>query len=269
MPRTFWAALLSFVWAIAGCAAAPTPRALFPEQAPGALPARPELDAGQIVAEAHRAAGGDVWVRPRTLHLKGEAVFYPPGGPPERHERYEMWRVYPDAKPNAHQADGRVRIQSWKSGEAGLLLAFDGAQSYTANGPQPPSEADRQWSENFGFGVIRFALEPDRALERLPDDLVDGAPVFQVRVTDRSGGATDFAVRQKDFAIVRVGFATPRGWHERVYSDFYRKPDNAFVQPGRVRLFYNGVKQNEIFWTDFSLNTPMPDDLFVIRGPTP
>jgi hypothetical protein len=25
------------------------------------------------------------------------------------------------------------------------------------------------------------------------------------------------------------------------------------------------VKQNEIFWTDFELNRPMPDELFVVR----
>jgi hypothetical protein len=36
------------------------------------------------------------------------------------------------------------------------------------------------------------------------------------------------------------------------------------VQPGRVRLYYAGVIQNEIVWTDFELDQAMPDGLFVV-----
>jgi hypothetical protein len=65
-----------------------------------------------------------------------------------------------------------------------------------------------------------------------------------------------------DYAVLSVGFATPRGWHERIYSNFYQKPGLSWVQPGRIRLYYNGVKQNEIVWRDFKLNEAMPDGLF-------
>jgi hypothetical protein len=238
-----------------------------PVTAPASLPANAELPAGAIIAMAHAAAGGEEWVRPRTLHLVGEAVFYRPGGVVERHERYEMWRVYPETKDDAHAADGMVRIQSWRDGETGILLAFDGERSYTVAGPQPPSEADRQWSENFGFGVIRFALDEGYAQERLPDDLVDGRPVYVVGVIDPSGGRTQFAIAQDTYQVLRVGFATPRGWHERIYSDFYTLPGSAWVQPTRIRLLYNGVKQNELFWYSFSLNEEMPISLFQIPAP--
>jgi hypothetical protein len=256
--------------ALAGCASAlhlsapPPPR---PETALATLPTAPELGAAAIIARAHAAAGGEAWVNPRTLHLTGEAVFYQADGAVERHERYEMWRVYPETKGDAHAADGMVRIQSWRDGETAILLAFDGERSYTANGPQPPSEADRQWSENFGFGVIRFALGEDYALTRLPDDLVDGRPVFVVDVIDPSGGHTQFAIAQDNFQVLRVGFSTPRGWHERIYSDFYTLPGSPWVQPGRIRLLYNGVKQNELFWRSFTLNEEMAVPLFQIQGP--
>ncbi len=78
---------------------------------------------------------------------------------------------------------------------------------------------------------------------------------------------TRFAIRQSDSAIVYVGFNTPRGWHERYYSHFYEKPGVSWVQPGRVRLFYDGVKANEAIWTDFDLSEDFADDLFVMETP--
>jgi hypothetical protein len=251
--------------ALPGCATAQP--LLRPEAAAASLPTNPELSAAAIIARAHEAAGGEAWVHPETLHLSGEAVFYREGGVIERHERYEMWRVYPDTKTDAHAADGMVRIQSSRNGETAILLAFDGERSYTAAGPQPPSEADRQWSENFGFGVIRFALDEGYTQARLPDDLVDGRPVYVVDVIDPSGGHTQFAIAQDTYRVLRVGFATPRGWHERLYSDFYTLPGSPWVQPGRIRLFYNGVKQNELFWQRFRLNEEMPVSLFQIAAP--
>lgn len=245
-----WTLLLSAVLCIAAPAASPADA----------------LSAREIVARAQAAAGGETWIHPRTLLMRGHAVFYTPQGP-ERHERYEMWRVYPAAKGAAHAADGKVRIESWHQGRRVRLVTFDGVRSYTLDGPQPPSEADKQWSENFGFGVIRFALEPGFRQERLPDEVVEGRPVRVVRITDPSGQATTFSMAKDDDAILRLGFDTPRGWHERLYSDFFRKPGVSWVQPGRVRLYYGGVIQNEIFWTDFELDRPMPDELFVVPPP--
>lgn len=258
-------AFLASGLATAACAHG-EPVRLDPATAAGTIPIEPDLEGREIVERAHAAAGGQTWVRPRTLHLLGEGVFYTMNGT-ERHERYEMWRVYPEQLGAAHAANGRVRIQSWRDGETAILLAFDGSQSYTAAGPQPASEADRQWSENFGFGVIRYALDEGFGIGRMPDDIVDGRASFIVRVTDPQGQQTVFSIAQDDYAILRVGFATQRGWHERTYSDFFRRPGVSWVQPGRIRLTYNGAKQNEIFWRDFALNEDMPEALFVIAAP--
>lgn len=225
------------------------------------------LDARTIVERATAAAGGETWRRPKTLLLKGYSIFYGPNGQPLVNDRHTMWRVYPDWKPAAHKADGKVRIESVRDGKTVILLSFDGTTSYTEKGPLPPSDADKQWAENFGFGVIRFALDPGYTLTRLPDDLVNGRAAYTIEVADPTGAKTQFSIERETFHVVRVGFATARGWHERIYSDFYTKPGVAWVQPGRIRLLYNGVKQNDLVWTDFELNAPMPDDLFVIKAP--
>lgn len=222
------------------------------------------LTAREIVARAQVAAGGDTWIHPSSLLMRGHAVFYTPQGA-ERHERYDMWRVYPKQKGSAHAADGKVRIESWHQGRCVRLITFDGKRSYTLEGPQPPSEADKQWSENFGFGVIRFAIEPGFRQERLPDDSVEGRPVYVVRIIDPSEQVTLFSIAKDDYAILRLGFNTSRGWHERLYSNFFRKPGISWVQPGLVRLYYDGVKQNEIIWLDFELDRSMPDALFVVN----
>ncbi len=77
--------------------------------------------ARDIVARAQAAAGGATWIHPRTLLMRGHAVFYTSQGV-ERHERYDMWRVYPVQKGSAHAADGKVRIESWLNGERVRLV---------------------------------------------------------------------------------------------------------------------------------------------------
>lgn len=217
--------------------------------------------AEQIVETVYAAAGGELWRRPQTLSMDGYAVFYP-GGETRKNEHHRMWRVYDAGKQDAHRVDGKVRIESIRGGQALINVAFDGKVTSTSTGPIPASGADNQWSSSFGFGVIRHALDNGYSLQRLPDDLVDGHPAYLIQVIDPAGGSTQFHIAQNNHAILKVGFQTARGWHERVYSDFYSKPDTAWVQPGRVRLYYNGVKSNEVIWTDFTINDSLPDCLF-------
>lgn len=231
----------------------------------GARMTNPNLSARNIVERATQAAGGETWRRPRTLYLEGYGTLYAPDGTPLINDNHRMWRVYPEFKPDAHNADGKVRIESQRGGQVVSYTAFDGTRSYGLNGVLPPSAADTQWAENFGFGVIRFALDDGYSLARQPDDLVDGNPVFRIEVTDPNGGKTLFGIARGNYQILSVGFATPRGWHERIYSHFFRKRGVDWVQPGRVRLYYNGTKQNEIVWRDFRLNAPIEDAIFGAR----
>ena len=231
-----------------------------------------ELDARQIVERAHAAAGGEFWVRPRTLRLEGHADFYREGHRPVRHERHAMWRVYSTSKSTAHAASGRVRIDSYRGGEPAMIIAYDGRHTYSVTPGTEPGQprvyrtaepADsRRWQSNFGFGVIRHALDDGYLLERLADDQVDGRPAHIVRVTDPGGGETLFGIAIDDYAILMVAFDTPRGWHERRYSDFFSRPGVSWVQPGRVRLFYRGIKQNEVIWTSFAVNEPIGIEWF-------
>ena len=130
----------------------------------------------------------------------------------------------------------------------------------------PDQSANAMWSNNFGFGAIRNALDEGWKQTRRTDRLMDGAPTFMVELTDPSGGTTLFGIRQKDFAITYVGFETPRGWHERRYSHFFEKTGVPWKQAGRVRLFYNGVKANEAVWTDFVVGEPISDDVFRVKS---
>ena len=177
-----------------------------------------------------------------------------------------MWRVYPEEKGDAHRADGKVRLEGKAKGETVFLLTYDGEKTYDINGPVADQSANAQWAANFGFGAIRYGLDEAWSRKRLPDDLVDGRLAYFVELTDPAGGVTRFGIAQDDYQVVSVGFDTPRGFHERRYSEFYSKPGVSWLQPGRVRLFYDGVKQNEIIWTDFEVNGSMDDGLFVVEA---
>ena len=242
---------------------AATPALAAEEDLPSLYPAHPELKAEEILARAYAAAGGESWRRPKTLLVTGYGVFYK-GAEAATYDDYRMWRVYPSWKGDAHKADGKVRIEGRKDGKTVFLIAFDGETTYDANGPLDDQSANARWAENFGFGAIRYGLDEGWSCKRLPDDLVDGRPAHMIELKDPAGGVTRFAIAVEGFAVLYVGFDTDRGWHERRYSDFFSKPGVSWVQPGRVRLFYDGVKQNEIVWTDFELNAEMEDELFVV-----
>lgn len=238
---------------------------LVPAAAAAEAPPVAEPDAltgAEIVANAHEAAGGDAWVNPESLYMEGYGLFWRGAEDYVRYAPYRMWRVYPEAKGEAHAADGRVRIEAMSGGEPVFQIAFDGETTYDQNGPVEEEADSDRWASNFGFGVIRHALDAGYTVDRLPDDYVDGAPAYTVRVNDPAGGETLFNIRKDDFAVVSVGFDTPRGWHQRVYSRFYTNEEGGWVQPGRVRLYYDGVKANEIYWTAFTTGARYDDALF-------
>lgn len=253
--------LCSIILGFALFAATPSLRA--EDDFTGTYPTNISLSAYDIIAAAHAAAGGDTWRRPTSLMMTGYAVMYRAGAA-VKYDDYRMWRVYAAEKKDAHRADGKVRIEARKDGAPVFIIAFDGETTYDMNGPTPDQSDNARWSNNFGFGAIRNALDDGWAQTRLPDDLIDGRLAYIVELTDPSGGATRFGIDQETDAIVYVGFDTPRGWHERRYSNFYTKPGVDWVQPGRVRLFYDGVKQNEVIWTDFKIDQRFDDSLFVI-----
>lgn len=228
---------------------------------PGLYPSQPDRSAADILAMAYEAAGGDSWRRPATLKLTGYAVIHQ-GGAAVRYDSYVMHRVYDWNKRDAHAADGKVRIEATKDGKTVLLLIFDGEKTYDLKGPVADQAANAQWASNFGFGAIRHGLDEGWAQKRLPDDMMDGEAVYMIELKDPKGGVTRFGINQRSYQVVYAGFDTPRGWHERRYSDYYRKKGVSWAQPRRVRLHYDGVKQNEIIWTDFELNAPMPHALF-------
>ena len=229
----------------------------------GLYPAHADKSAAEIIAGAYKAAGGESWLRPETLSMTGYGVFYR-NGAATTYDDYRMLRVYADQKDDAHIADGKVRIEAKKDGAQVFLIAFDGETTYNAAGPVEDQTANAQWASNFGFGAVRHALDEGWTQKRLPDDMIDGRPAHLVELTDPAGGVTRFGIDQETAHVLYVGFDTARGWHERRYSNFFSKPGVDWVQPGRVRLFYDGVKQNEVIWTDFEINTPLAHDLFVV-----
>jgi hypothetical protein len=234
-----------------------------------AAPARADAgpEARTIIARAFKVAGGEAWARADTLWLSGRAVFYGDGPQPRSvAEDYQMWREFEDVRTDSHGEAGKVLIHARTKGRTLFLVGSDGAQSFNEKGLIPKAEADRFWANNFGFGVIRSALGPGFRLQRLPDDSVDGYAAYMVRVTDPAGGATLFGIDQKSHVIRLAGFATPSGWHVRIYDDFVKAP--GWTQARKVTLYYNGVMANQVFWTDWKVNPRLEPGLFAPPPPS-
>jgi hypothetical protein len=226
-----------------------------------------ELTARQIVERAHAAAGGSAWLAAGTNVMRGEATLCRDGDPARcvHADRYVMHRVYPtDLAEGAHAGNGKFRLDAFAGDRLIFQIAFDGERSYDQNGPVPPERASSDEASAFGFSAIRFALQPGFEVERLTDDQVEGQPCHFVRVTDPTGTRTVFGIDQSNYAVRSAGWQTPKGFHQRLYSDFYTVGDGRFVQPGRVRHFYDGVKSADIRWTSAEIGEPIPDAMFVL-----
>ena len=229
-----------------------------------------ELTARQIVERVHAAAGGKAWLGAGTNVMRGEATLCRDGDPARcvHADRYEMYRVYPtELKAGAHAGSGKFRLDAHAGDRLIFQVAFDGERSYDQNGPVPPERASSDEASAFGFSAIRFALQPGFEVERLTDDQVEGHPCHFVRVTDPTGTRTVFGIDQSSYAVRSAGWQTPKGFHQRLYSDFYTVGDGRFVQPGRVRHYYDGVKSVDIRWTSAEIGESIPDAMFVL-GPS-
>ena len=223
--------------------------------------------AREIMEAVTEAAGGDAWRFATTNLMTGDATLYQ-GHRATEADRYEMRRVYPTELPEAHTNTGMFRLDAYQEDRLLFTISFDGERMYTQNGPMPPEEAAKLAASSFGFSAVRFALDEGFTLERMADDQVEGRDCWFVRLTDPSGGYTLVGVDQENALIRYVGWQTPRGWHHRVYSGHYGLP-SGFVQPGRVRLYYDGVKTTDINWTAAELGVEFPAALFSIAGDSP
>lgn len=223
-----------------------------------------DMDAQTIMRRAIDAAGGDSWTNAKTLTLKGRGIFWPKGTQEGSYvaDDYRMWRAFSGARTVAHGPDGWVRIDSKAGGKTIFQIGFDGETTWTQDGIVPADKAATLWANNFGFGIIREALEEGFTLARKPDDQVDGYPSFFVEITDPNGAVTMFGIAKDDYAIRYVGFGTPRGFHERRYDDFVMLDDPPWRQARSVRLFYNGVKANHILWDETVVDAPLERALF-------
>jgi hypothetical protein len=231
----------------------------------------PKLDgkasAAAILQRAVNVAGGDPWLNPRTLVMSGRAVFWGADGaePKRTAEDYRMWRVFDPNRSAAHGAEGKVLIRAKSAGKTLFEVGYDGATTWTERGITPKAEADAFWASNFGFGIIRHAQKPGFKLDRVGDDDQGGHPIFKLRLTDPQGSQTLFGIDQQNYAIRTMEFMTPRGWHKRVYEDFVELKDPRWLQARKVTLFYNGVKQNEVYWNEVKVNAPIEEAMFQYR----
>lgn len=223
------------------------------------IAAEPAPDARDMVARAVEAHGGEVWLAPGTLILAGEAEFFAPDQvePVSRVDDYRMWREMNPNRDSAHGADGKVRIDARTSGKLIFAVGYDGKSTWTDKGVMPAAEAEAYWASNFGFGIIRAALEKKLRIERAPSRDIAGHPVDMVRIYDARGEATLFGFDKESHFIRYMAFQSPRGWHERQYDDFIRLTGTNWVQAREVTLFYNGIMANRVRWHTAEIGVPI------------
>lgn len=229
-----------------------------------AKPVWGERSAEDIIAFAVQAAGGDAWRYASTNIMSGHAMLCRDGRPQAcmHADRYVMWREYPTDLSDPHAGSGRFRLDAYSGGRLLFKNSFDGEYSWTHLGRVEEDEAREAQASNFGFSAIRFAGREGFPVELLIDDQIEGHPCHVVRVYDPSGGSTVFWIDRDAGAIRAVAWPTPRGFHQRVYSEYYWIDDPGFSQPGRVRLYYDGLLTADIHWTDASINQPIETEWF-------
>ena len=92
------------------------------------------LSGKQILKLAVDAAGGDAWQQPKSLELRGDAVWTPYGRTDAanqlRFDDYALYRIFPVDNDSARQANGKVRIDAKAAKVPFLQLIFDSLFQY-------------------------------------------------------------------------------------------------------------------------------------------
>lgn len=230
----------------------------------GPVQAESTLSPRQVVERGLQAHGGELFLDPQTLQLEGTATFYDPttGAVRSVADDYRMWREFERGRRVAHGADGKVRIVA-KDGERVLFeVGYDGETTWTQDGIMPKAQADAYWANNFGFGIVRSALDDGFTLGFAPSREVRGHSVSLVRITDPGGQETLFGFDVESGFIRYMAFDSARGFHERIYDDFVRLPDSGWVQARSVTLLYDGVISNTVLWTRAIVGEPIAPAVF-------
>jgi hypothetical protein len=237
------------------------------------LNAQSNLTGREILQKLTIAAGGDLWQQPQTLQLSGNATWSPFGktDPKEliHFDTYKMYRVFPSQNLAAHSANGKIRFDAKFANNKYMQLIFDGQKTVNyLSEKAKPYQKYFSWSNNFGFGIIRFADRDSFSVDRLADDQIEGFPCYVVQITDPKKMVTTFSIDQQSFYIRGVSFITDIGFHNRIYSDFEKlKPENKsggyFIQARRIRLYFDGIKWMDINWTNNKVNGIIQDEVFV------
>ncbi len=218
----------------------------------------------ELLEKVIEVAGGRVWKQPRSLKLNGQARFSPYGKIEDGFlfDTYRLYRVFPTANTAAQQANGKVRIDAFYGEQVFFQLKFNGQKTAVDLSPAAAPYANHfKWTNNFGFGIIRFWDHPNLQIESLAADQVEGHPCHFIKITDADQKDTFFGIDQAQHFIRMVGFSTELGWHHRIYSNFQRAT-NDFLQASRVRLYFDGIKWMDIDWQHFMVNESIATKTF-------
>jgi hypothetical protein len=239
---------------------------------PCLLGAQSKLTGKEILHQLTIAAGGDLWQQPQSLQLSGNARWTPFGKTDSNEslyfDTYKMYRVFPSQNLAAHAANGKIRFDAKYANNTYMQLIFDGQKTLNyLSDKAKPYQKYFSWSNNFGFGIIRFADRDSFSVERLADDQIEGYPCYVVQITDPKKMVTTFSIDQKTFYIRGVSFITDIGFHNRIYSDFEKlqpanKASGYFIQARRIRLYFDGIKWMDINWTNNEVNGNIQDEVF-------
>jgi hypothetical protein len=228
------------------------------------LHAQDPLTAEEVVERGLDAHGGERFIDPGTLQLAGTATFYDAsnGKVRSKADDYRMWREFERGRTVSHGADGKVRIIAKSGDEVLFEVGYDGETTWTQNGIMPKAQADAYWANNFGFGIIRSALDDGFVLSFAPSRTVNGHDVSLVRVTDPVGQETLFGFDNESGFIRYMAFDSARGFHERIYDDFVRLPEIGWVQARSITLLYDGIISNSVFWKSATIAEPIDPSIF-------
>ena len=223
-----------------------------------------ELTPLEIAKKTIAASGGENWRRPKTLQLSGNATLYW-NDKAYKITTYKMWRVFPDENEAARSANGKVRFDAFEGDKLFFQISFDSKNTVQFLSDEAKKQEELlKWSNNFGFSIFRFVENKDFQIIRLPDDKIDGFPCYFIKIIDPKKTETIFGVDRKTFFIRYAAFKTPIGFHQRIYSDFKMNKNPQFNQPRSLRIFVEGVKIADVYWSDFKVNEPIADEVFVI-----
>ncbi|MEL6865880.1 MAG: hypothetical protein AAFP19_15750 [Bacteroidota bacterium] len=216
------------------------------------------MNSTELLTHTIEAAGGKQWQRSPILHLKGSAHFTPFGQTDDQHygyfDRCEWSRHFGSDEEVPKGKEQQIRFELMDNEQPFFILnTKDNSSPISLSQSAHTYQEYLKWSKDWELDWLRMANRSGFNRQLLTEDIVEKYHCYFLKITSPNHQERLFGIDQYTYRIRYQGWRTPVGYHHLIYDEFVQLPHTSFIQPSKLKIYFDGIKWMEIKWKDVEI----------------